>query len=92
MVDPLTFDELFAESNLSRAERQALLAYLSTLRAVSLFDLLRERKAAGPVSVPSKAPNRARGGLVRAAKLTPARRSEIARKAALTRWRQSSTK
>ena len=36
---------------------------------------------------PSAKPTRARGGLARAAALSPQRRAEIARKAATARWR-----
>jgi len=45
-----------------------------------------ERQEASTAALDASTKGRARGGVARAAALTPERRSEIARKAAAARW------
>jgi hypothetical protein len=59
-----------------------LIGLQSRVPAVWMQDWLRELE-------PKRPSKRARGGLARAAKLTALRRSEIARRAAMARWKKA---
>lgn len=50
-----------------------------------------ERSGKNPAAVALGKLDGAKGGKARAAKLTPKQRSEIARKAAMTRWRRKAS-
>jgi len=67
----------------------------AAIRAAIDMDYLARLIDADPVknigqwNIVIKVPGRAKGGQARAAKLSPARRKEIAKKAAKARWKQS---
>ncbi len=66
-----TFDELFAEHNLTPKERKALVMHLATLRAQKTVEALQD----GP---PASAPSTPPPAVVEAVPLSPLRDGEIA--------------
>lgn len=90
LLDSGALLDLPREKTINAARERVRILKLERAKAKARGDLVTLREVVALVKITHK-PWQSKGGEARAAKLSPARRSEIAKKAAKTRWNRSTT-